>query len=131
MEDEGGDPGRHQQEHGLPPVPLAVDEHQAHVFEVAQRSGEELHERVGQAVAGQHFHSIFFDCCYAPVEGLEETWKRAMSGTSCDRDSTHVISDHQAFFFYTSAFKLPLYYIVRVNNAFPHLLYFHDRVFCR
>lgn len=86
MEDEGGGPGRHQQEHGLPPVPLAVDEHQAHIFEVAQGSGEELHERVGQAVAGQHFHGIFFDCCYAPVEGLEETWKRSMSRSTCDCD---------------------------------------------
>lgn len=79
MEHEGGGAGRHQQEHGLPPVPLAVDEHQAHVFEVAQGSGEELHERVGQAVAGQHFHGIFFNRRYAPVEGLEDTWKRAMS----------------------------------------------------
>lgn len=85
MEDEGGGPRRHQQEHGLPPVPLAVDEHQTHVFEVAQRSGEELHERVGQAVAGQHLHGVFFDLRDAPVEGLGET-RTHVSGASHDRD---------------------------------------------
>lgn len=90
MEHEGGGPGRHQQEHGLPPVPLAVDEHQAHVFEVAQGSGEELHERVGQAVAGQHFHGIFFNRRYAPVEGLEDKWKRAMSRRDRDLDTRYL-----------------------------------------
>lgn len=127
MEDEGGGPGRHQQEHGLPPVPLAVDKHQAHIFEVAQGSGEELHERVGQAVAGQHFHGIFFDCGYAPVEGLEERWKRAMSRTTCDSDLRLTLS-LTITAFYASAFYLPLYYIVKVNIAFSHIFYLLDSI---
>lgn len=70
MKDERDDPGRHHAEHGLPPVPSAVDEHQAHILEVAHGPGEELHQGIGQPVAGQHFNGIFFDCGYAPVEGL-------------------------------------------------------------
>lgn len=73
VEDERDDPGRHHAQHGLPPVPAAVDEHQTHVLEVAHGSGEELHQGVGQAVAGQHFDGILFDGGYAPVEGLETT----------------------------------------------------------
>ena len=76
MKDEGDGAGRHHAEHSLPPVPPAVDKHQAHILEVAHRSGEELHQGVGQAVAGQHFHRILFDCGYAPVEGLEKDMTR-------------------------------------------------------
>lgn len=72
MKDERDGPGRHHAEHSLPPVPLAVDKHQAHILEVAHGSGEELHQGVGQAIAGQHFDCILFDCGYAPVEGLEK-----------------------------------------------------------
>ena len=70
MQDERDGSGRHHAEHSLPPVPLAVDKHQTHILEVAHGSGEELHQGVGQAVAGQHFDCILFDCGYAPVEGL-------------------------------------------------------------
>jgi len=72
VEDEGDDPGRRHAEQSLPAVPPAVDKHQTHVLEVAHGSGEELHQGVGQAVAGQHFDGILFDCGYAPVEGLEQ-----------------------------------------------------------
>lgn len=72
MQDEGDDSGRHHAEHRLPPVPPAVDKHQTHILEVAHGPGEELHQGVGQAVAGQHFNGIFFDCGYASVEGLVE-----------------------------------------------------------
>lgn len=119
MEHEGCGPGRHQQEHGLPPVPLAVDEHQAHVFEVAQGSGEELHERVGQAVAGQHFHGISFNRRYAPVEGLEDKWKRVMSrrhvSVTMTMTSTRVIF-HRGFCILASA-------VLHHHIAFPHSFY--------
>lgn len=72
MEDKRDDAGRHHAEHSLPPVPLTVDKHQTHILEVAHGPGEELHQGVGQAVAGQHFHCILFDCGYAPVESLWE-----------------------------------------------------------
>lgn len=72
MKHERDDPGRHHAEHCLPPVSLAVDKHQAHIFEVAHWPGEELHQGVCQAIAGQHFNCILFDCGYAPVESLEE-----------------------------------------------------------
>lgn len=72
VKDKCDGPGRHHAEHSLPPVPLTVDKHQAHVLEVAHGSGEELHQGVGQAIAGQHFNSILFNCGYAPVEGLEK-----------------------------------------------------------
>lgn len=72
MKDKRDDPGRHHAEHSLSPVSLAVDKHQAHILEVAHGPGEELHQGVGQAVAGQHFNCILFDCGYAPVEGLED-----------------------------------------------------------
>lgn len=48
-------------------VPFAVDKHQPYVLEITHRASEELHEGVGQTIAGQHFHSILFDCCYSPV----------------------------------------------------------------
>lgn len=89
VQDEGDDPGRHHAQHRLPPVPLAVDKHQAHILEVAHGSGEELHQGVGQAVAGQHFNGILFDCGYAPVEGLRrERWGGGGEGEfgSHDRD---------------------------------------------
>lgn len=70
MKDERDGPGCHHAEHGLPPVPPAVDKHQTHILEVAHGSGEELHQGVGQAIAGQHFNRVPFDCGYAPVESL-------------------------------------------------------------
>lgn len=95
MQDERDDAGRHHAEHSLSAVPPAVDKHQAHILEVAHGSGEELHQGVGQAIAGQHFHCILLDCGYAPVEGLEKdetAWgvsrmskhKRGTSGRQCD-----------------------------------------------
>lgn len=69
-------PGRRHAQHRLPPVPLAVDEHQAHILEVAHGPREELHQGVGQPVTGQHFNSILLDCGYAPVEGLAERSQR-------------------------------------------------------
>lgn len=71
MKDERDGPGRHHAQHGLPPVSLTVDKHQAHILEVAHGSGEELHQGVGQPIAGQHFNRILFYCGYAPVEGLQ------------------------------------------------------------
>lgn len=71
MKDERDGPGRHHAQHGLPPVPLTVDKHQAHILEVAHGSGEELHQGVGQPIAGQHFNRILLYCGYAPVEGLQ------------------------------------------------------------
>lgn len=71
MEDEGDHPGHQHAEHGLPPVPLAVDKHQAHVLEVAHGASEKLHQGVSQAIAGQHFHRILLDPGYAPVERLQ------------------------------------------------------------
>lgn len=86
VQDEGDDAGRQHAEDGFPPIPLAVDKHQAHIFEVAHGPGEELHQGVGQAVAGQHFHRILLDFGYASVESLEQ-----MLRPKGDRES--VISD--------------------------------------
>lgn len=71
MQDKRDGPGGHHAQHGLPPVPLAVDKHQAHILEVAHGPSEELHQGVGQPVAGQHFDCILFNCGYAPVKGLK------------------------------------------------------------
>lgn len=73
VQDKRNDAGRHHAQHGLPPVPAAVDKHQAHVLEVAHGSREELHEGVSQPVAGQHLHRILLDGGDAPVEGLPKT----------------------------------------------------------
>lgn len=71
VEDKRHHPRHQHAEHGLLAVPLAVDEHQAHIFEVAHGAGEKLHQGVCQAIAGQHFHRILFDPGYASVESLE------------------------------------------------------------
>lgn len=70
VEDGGDGTGHHHAEDGFGPVPLAVHEHQAHIFEVTHGPCEELHQRIRQPVAGQHFHCIFLDCSDAPVQGL-------------------------------------------------------------
>lgn len=96
MQDECDGPGRHHAEHSLPPVPLAVDKHQAHILEVAHWAGEELHQGVGQTVAGQHFHCILFDCGYAPVEGLEKIWHGGREGRGEEEVRQHVRHDQPA-----------------------------------
>lgn len=80
MQDKCDGSGHHHAEHCLPPVPPAVDKHQTHILEVAHGSGEELHQGVGQTIAGQHFNSILFDCGYAPVEGLEDIMQGGCGG---------------------------------------------------
>lgn len=70
MENESNGPSHHHAQDGLPSVPLAVDKHQAHILEVTHGPSEELHQRVRQAIAGQHFYCVLFDCGYAPVESL-------------------------------------------------------------
>ena len=62
--------GHHHAKDSFGSVPLAVHKHQAHVFKVTHGTGEELHEGIGQPVAGQHLHCILLDSCDASVQGL-------------------------------------------------------------
>lgn len=51
-------------------VPFAVDKHQPYVLEITHRASEELHEGVGQTIAGQHFYRILFNSRNTPVQSL-------------------------------------------------------------
>lgn len=70
VQHEGDDACRRHAQDSFLAVALAVDEDQAHVLEVAHRASEELHERVGQPVAGQHLYRVLLDRGDAPVERL-------------------------------------------------------------
>lgn len=70
VEDGGDGTGHHHAQDSFGPVSLAVHEHQAHVFKVTHGAGEELHQGVGQPVAGQHLHRILLDGRDPPVQGL-------------------------------------------------------------
>lgn len=63
VKDDGYGSGSDHAQDCFGPVAPAVDEHQSDVLEIAHRPSEELHQGIGQAVAGQHFHRILFDCC--------------------------------------------------------------------
>jgi len=80
VQDKCDDPGCHHAEYSLPSVPPAVDKHQAHILEVAHGTCEELHQGVGQTIAGQHYNRILLDCGYAPVEGLERMLQGGKGG---------------------------------------------------
>lgn len=67
--DSHGSRGDHTED-CLGSVPFAVDKHQPYVLEIAHRACEELHEGVGQTIAGQHFHCILFDCRNTSVQSL-------------------------------------------------------------
>lgn len=70
VKDRGDGTGHHHAQDSFGSVSLAVHKHQAHIFKVAHGACEELHQGVGQPVAGQHLHRILLDSRDAPVQGL-------------------------------------------------------------
>lgn len=63
VENDGYGPSGDHAQDCFDSVAFAVNEHQSHILEIAHGPSEELHQGIGQAVTGQHFHRILFDCC--------------------------------------------------------------------
>lgn len=73
VEDHGNDPSHSHAEDCLGSLPLTVDKHESHIFEVTHWSSEELHKRVCQTIAGQHLNLVLFYRSDTPVQSLKKT----------------------------------------------------------